>query len=48
MRRQGLAAALVAGALDDVRRSGRTVLPRCPYVAWFIDEHPEHCDLLTS
>jgi predicted GNAT family acetyltransferase len=48
VRRRGLAAALVTGALDDVRRSGRTVVPRCWYVARFIDEHPEYRDLLPA
>jgi predicted GNAT family acetyltransferase len=39
---------LVAGALDDVRRSGRTVIPRCWYVAEFIDDNAEYGDLLAS
>jgi predicted GNAT family acetyltransferase len=47
MRRgQGLGAQLVAGALDDIRRAGRTVVPRCWYVAEFIDAHPGYADLL--
>jgi len=45
MRRRGLAAELVRGALDDVRRRGQTVVPSCWYVAQFIDEHPEYADL---
>ena len=45
-RGQGLGAVLVAGALDDIRRSGRTVVPRCWYVAEFIDDHQEYADLL--
>jgi predicted GNAT family acetyltransferase len=45
-RGQGLGAELVAAALDDIRRSGRTVVPRCWYVAEFIDTHPEYADLL--
>jgi predicted GNAT family acetyltransferase len=44
-RGQGLGRALVQGALDDVRRSGRTIVPRCPFVAHFIDEHPEYRDV---
>jgi predicted GNAT family acetyltransferase len=47
-RGQGLGAVLVAGALDDVRRSGRTVVPSCWYVAEFIDQHEEYRDLLAS
>ena len=45
---QGLGTMLVQGALDDVRRSGRTVVPRCPFVAHFLDEHPEYRDLVAG
>jgi uncharacterized protein len=47
-RGQGLGAELVRAALDDVRRSGRTVVPRCWYVAEFIDANPEYRDLLAA
>jgi predicted GNAT family acetyltransferase len=42
---RGLAERLVRFALDDARRSGRTVVAECPYVEKFIDEHPEYADL---
>jgi uncharacterized protein len=45
-RGEGLGAVLVQGALDDVRPSGRRVVPACWYVAQFIDGHPEYADLL--
>ena len=45
-RGQGLGAVLVRGALEDVRASGRTVVPHCWYVAQFIDEHPEFAGLV--
>jgi predicted GNAT family acetyltransferase len=45
-RGKGLGAVLVAGALDDVRPTGRQVVPSCWYVAEFIDEHPDYADLL--
>lgn len=45
-RGQGLGAVLVQGALDDVRSSGRKVVPSCWYVREFIDGHPEYADLL--
>jgi hypothetical protein len=48
MRGRGLAAQLVRHALDDVRGTGRTVVPSCWYVARFIDEHPEYGDLLAA
>jgi len=47
-RGNGLGAELVRGALVDVRRRGRPVVPRCWYVAEFIDEHPEYQDLLAA
>lgn len=45
-RGQGLGAELVRGALDDVRRAGGRVVPRCWYVADFIEGHPDYRDLL--
>ena len=47
-RGKGLGSTLVQGALDDVRRSGRTIVARCPFVAHFLDEHPEYRDLVSS
>jgi len=38
---QGLAAELVAFALDDVRSRGLAVLPLCPYVRAFVAKHPD-------
>jgi uncharacterized protein len=45
-RSRGLGAVLVRGALDDVRGTGRRVVPHCWYVAGFIREHPEYADLI--
>jgi predicted GNAT family acetyltransferase len=45
-RGRGLAAVLVQGALDDVRASGRSVVPVCWYVERFIDSHSGYADLL--
>ena len=47
-RGQGIAATLVAAALDDLRRRGREVVPTCWFVAGFIDTHPEYRDLLAA
>lgn len=46
MRGRGVAAQLTAGALDWVRQRGEKVVPRCPYVAAFIDRHPQYRSLL--
>jgi predicted GNAT family acetyltransferase len=45
---QGLGSQLAAGALDDVRRLGKRVVPRCPFIAKFIAHHPEHQDLVDA
>ena len=47
-RGEGLGETLVRGALDDTRRSGRLVDPRCWFVRQFIDAHAEYQDLLAS
>lgn len=44
-RGHGLGALLVQGALDDVRTTGRRVVPRCWFVRDFIDENPDYADL---
>ncbi|HLU41544.1 MAG TPA: GNAT family N-acetyltransferase [Microthrixaceae bacterium] len=45
-RGHGLGAELVRRALDDVRPTGRRVVPECWYVARFIDTNPDYADLL--
>jgi predicted GNAT family acetyltransferase len=46
-RRAGLGAQLVQGALDDVRAgSDRRVVPLCPFVVEWIDEHVDYQELL--
>ena len=46
-RSTGLGAQLVQGALDDVREgSERRVVPLCPFVADYIDEHVDYRELL--
>ena len=44
-RGQGLGAVLVQGALDDVRPSGRKVVPACWYVAEFLATHPDYAEM---
>jgi predicted GNAT family acetyltransferase len=45
-RERGLGSELVAGALDDLRGKGRRVRATCPFVARFVDEHPDYADLV--
>jgi predicted GNAT family acetyltransferase len=43
---KGVGAALVQGALDDLRARGLKVRPTCPFVAKYIHRHPEYQDLV--
>lgn len=43
---RGLGGKLVRFALDDIRSEGKKVVPSCPFVATFIERHPEYADLV--
>lgn len=43
---QGLGSELTAFALDDARSRGLDVLPRCPFVASYMQRHPEYAELV--
>jgi len=45
---RGLGSRLAAGALDDAARNGLEVVPLCPFIAHYVDEHPEYERLLPS
>jgi predicted GNAT family acetyltransferase len=45
-RGKGVGSRLVAGALEDIRRRGLSVVPTCPYVRAYIRRHPEQADLV--
>lgn len=45
---RGLGARLVAEELDDLRRRGLQVLPFCPLVRQFIEDHPPYLDLVPA
>jgi uncharacterized protein len=42
----GLASQLIRSALDEARAAGREVLPFCPFVRSFIQQHPAYVDLV--
>lgn len=42
----GIGGCLIAGALARVRADGLRVVARCPFVAAYVDGHPEWRDLL--
>lgn len=46
LRGRGIAASLVRAALQEARLQGWRVLPRCSYVAGFMERHPEFADLM--
>jgi uncharacterized protein len=43
---RGLGNRLAAGTLDDLRRRHLVVTPQCPFIAKYIDEHPDYADLV--
>jgi predicted GNAT family acetyltransferase len=45
---EGLGSTLAAGVLDDVRRRGLHVQPSCPFIAGWLDKHPDYQDLVAS
>lgn len=43
---RGVASRLMQGALAAARTDGRKVVAKCPFVAGYIQKHPEFNDLL--
>lgn len=43
---KGHGSELVRGTLDLIRERGLKVRPMCPFVGFFIRQHPEYSDLL--
>jgi predicted GNAT family acetyltransferase len=43
---EGIGSRLVRGALDDARRRGLKVVPRCPFVGKYVARHPEYQDMV--
>jgi uncharacterized protein len=43
---QGIGSRLARGVLEIARTQGLKVVPRCPFVAAYINKHPEFADLL--
>jgi predicted GNAT family acetyltransferase len=46
LRGMGVAGPFVKAVLDDVRRRGLNMVPRCGYVAAYVRRHPEYSDLV--
>lgn len=45
-RGKGCAAELMAGLLDQLRSSGRSITPLCSYAVAYLSDHPDQHDLL--
>jgi len=43
---RGVGGDLVRGALERARADGVRVVPTCPFVKGWIDEHPDYADLV--
>ncbi|WP_201526224.1 GNAT family N-acetyltransferase [Psychrobacter frigidicola] len=43
---QGVGSALIKHALDYAREHDKKVVPQCPFVASYIDKHPDYQDLI--
>ncbi|NAZ85619.1 GNAT family N-acetyltransferase [Kineococcus sp. T90] len=43
---RGIASAVVRHALDDVRARGLTAVPLCPFVARWLQRHPDYADVV--
>ena len=45
---QGVGSKLVSGVLDTIRAQGAVVVPRCKFVAAFIERHPGYRSLVAE
>ena len=42
----GVGTHLIAAVLDQVRDHGQKIVPQCPFVRAYVDDHPEVSDLI--
>ncbi len=45
---KGYGSTLIRAALDDVRAHGIRIIPLCPFVAAWIERHPDSADLVDT
>ena len=48
LRGRGIAGRIVEAALEHAQAVGLRVVPTCPYVARFIEKHPEYQELVAD
>lgn len=44
---KGVGGRLAQGVLDDIRARGLRLTPRCPFIAAYLERHPEYADLVS-
>ncbi len=47
-RGKGIGSVLVRQVLDDVRAHGHQIVPSCPFVRRFVEEHADYADLVAD
>lgn len=45
---RGVGTALARGTLDLIRAAGQRTRPLCPFIAAFIQRHPDYADLVAT
>ncbi|WP_343718260.1 GNAT family N-acetyltransferase [Inquilinus sp.] len=45
---RGVGSALARGTLDLIRAAGIKIRPLCPFIAAFIQRHPDYADLVAA
>lgn len=45
---QGIATELAHGTFRLLRQTGRTAVPKCPFMSRFVALHPEYADLIAG
>lgn len=45
---KGIGTVLVRQSLDDIRAHGHRIVASCPFVARFVEEHPDYADLVAG
>lgn len=45
---QGVGSRLAKGVFEQIRASGRKLVPRCSFMAGWVSRHPEYNDLLAG
>lgn len=45
---RGLGSALARAAIEDIQGQGLHVIPQCPFIARYIDRHPEYASMVVT